>query len=717
MRRIASRPLPSRCRSGPSRWSRVLRRSLHTGSAPSMTRDSRVRVHPEDLPPLRSTSPTDPAGPKSSPDRWRPGSRQRSGMRRRAQASAPRRGPRWVPETGALHCAPPPLTCTVVAEHGPSARGDLLSRWGKVEYGGATRSRRAPRVRAGSRRVEQGRAGEVARSVFLGTHTPRLDEKGRLFLPAKFRDRLADGLVITKGQERCLFVFPMDEFERLATQMQQGPVVQGGPRLPARLPLRRPRRDPRQAGPDHHPAAAAHYAGLDRDVRGHRRRQPRRGLGQHRLGQLPRGQRAGLRRAVRGGGPRPLLRPRAASHAGPALRPPAAAVPGRLPPSRAIGRDNPPADGDQTAGPPSSPRDPHRADPHDAVPDDDQRATGMAKPPPAQRHRPVLRDRFVELLAPALAEPGAVCVDGTLGMGGHAEAMLERCPEARLVGIDRDHAGAGPRGAAAGAVRRPAHAACTPCTTSSPRSSTRSGCATVRRRALRPRRLLAAARRGRTAASPTASTPRSTCGWTRPTGTTAADVLNTYDADDLARILRDYGEERFARAIARRRRPGPRDRAVHDARAGSSSCSAPSSRRPRSAAAGTRPSGPSRPCASRSTASSAAWSARCPRRSTRWPSAAGSSCSATTRSRTGSSSGRSPRGRRRARRPACRSSCPSTRAYLRLLTRGAEEPTPAEVADEPARRVRAAARRRTGPSHETTRTRPTGRRAHEARAS
>jgi MraZ protein len=43
--------------------------------------------------------------------------------------------------------------------------------------------------------------------VFLGTHTPRLDEKGRLILPAKFRDQLAEGVVITKGQERCLFVF------------------------------------------------------------------------------------------------------------------------------------------------------------------------------------------------------------------------------------------------------------------------------------------------------------------------------------------------------------------------------------------------------------------------------------------------------------------------------------------------------------------------------
>ncbi len=41
--------------------------------------------------------------------------------------------------------------------------------------------------------------------MFLGTHTPRLDDKGRLFLPAKYREELAAGLVLTKGQERCLF--------------------------------------------------------------------------------------------------------------------------------------------------------------------------------------------------------------------------------------------------------------------------------------------------------------------------------------------------------------------------------------------------------------------------------------------------------------------------------------------------------------------------------
>jgi MraZ protein len=61
--------------------------------------------------------------------------------------------------------------------------------------------------------------------VFLGTHAPRLDEKGRLFLPAKFRDELAEGLVITKGQERCLYVFPTAEFGRLTEALRTAPVT------------------------------------------------------------------------------------------------------------------------------------------------------------------------------------------------------------------------------------------------------------------------------------------------------------------------------------------------------------------------------------------------------------------------------------------------------------------------------------------------------------
>ena len=61
--------------------------------------------------------------------------------------------------------------------------------------------------------------------MFFGTYTPRLDDKGRLFLPAKFRDQLAEGLVVTRGQERCLTVWPQAAFEELARRAQEAPVT------------------------------------------------------------------------------------------------------------------------------------------------------------------------------------------------------------------------------------------------------------------------------------------------------------------------------------------------------------------------------------------------------------------------------------------------------------------------------------------------------------
>ena len=53
-------------------------------------------------------------------------------------------------------------------------------------------------------------------ALFLGTHAPRLDDKGRVFLPAKYREDLAEGLVVTRGQEHCLYVFTKARFEELA---------------------------------------------------------------------------------------------------------------------------------------------------------------------------------------------------------------------------------------------------------------------------------------------------------------------------------------------------------------------------------------------------------------------------------------------------------------------------------------------------------------------
>jgi 16S rRNA (cytosine1402-N4)-methyltransferase len=58
--------------------------------------------------------------------------------------------------------------------------------------------------------------------------------------------------------------------------------------------------------------------------------------------------------------------------------------------------------------------------------------------PDAPLHIPVFLDRTIELLAPAIDRPGAVLVDATLGLGGHAEAFLRRFPELRYIGLDRD---------------------------------------------------------------------------------------------------------------------------------------------------------------------------------------------------------------------------------------------------------------------------------------
>jgi MraZ protein len=57
--------------------------------------------------------------------------------------------------------------------------------------------------------------------VFFGTHTPRLDDKGRIVLPAKFRDALVEGLVVTRGQDRCLYVWPQADFEQMTARLSQ----------------------------------------------------------------------------------------------------------------------------------------------------------------------------------------------------------------------------------------------------------------------------------------------------------------------------------------------------------------------------------------------------------------------------------------------------------------------------------------------------------------
>ena len=103
--------------------------------------------------------------------------------------------------------------------------------------------------------------------MFLGTHTPRLDDKGRLFLPAKYRDRMAGGLVVTRGQERCLFIFPKDEFVTVAEQMRQAPMSSRKARDYSRVFLSGASDEvPDKQGRVTIPAKLREYAGLDREV-------------------------------------------------------------------------------------------------------------------------------------------------------------------------------------------------------------------------------------------------------------------------------------------------------------------------------------------------------------------------------------------------------------------------------------------------------------------
>ena len=102
--------------------------------------------------------------------------------------------------------------------------------------------------------------------MFLGTHHPRLDEKGRLILPAKFRDRLASGLVVTRGQERCLYVFPMEEFVQVAQDLRAAPVTSKAARDYLRVFLSGASDEiPDKQGRVTLPASLREYAGLGRE--------------------------------------------------------------------------------------------------------------------------------------------------------------------------------------------------------------------------------------------------------------------------------------------------------------------------------------------------------------------------------------------------------------------------------------------------------------------
>ena len=174
-------------------------------------------------------------------------------------------------------------------------------------------------------------------------------------------------------------------------------------------------------------------------------------------------------------------------------------------------------------------------------------------------HVPVMLDRIVDLLAPALDRPGAVFVDGTLGLGGHSEAILAACPNARLVGVDRDTT-ALERSAARLAPYADRVHLVHAVYSEIPRALDEAGAAEADAVLLdlgvsSPQ--LDETDRGFAYAHDAPLDMR----MDRTQPLTAAEVVNTYPVSELTRVLRAYGEERFAsrvaRAIERRRAQGP----------------------------------------------------------------------------------------------------------------------------------------------------------------
>ena len=168
---------------------------------------------------------------------------------------------------------------------------------------------------------------------------------------------------------------------------------------------------------------------------------------------------------------------------------------------------------------------------------------------PEPGHVPVLLERCLELLEPALRRPGAVAVDATLGLGGHTEAMLRAHPDLTVVGLDRD------RDALARAAERlapfrdrfhPVHCVYDELPAALAGLGHRKADAILFDLGVSSMQL-DVADRGFAYSQDAVLDMR----MDQTQGITAAEVLNTYAVGDLARILRTYGEERFAGPLAR----------------------------------------------------------------------------------------------------------------------------------------------------------------------
>jgi len=172
-------------------------------------------------------------------------------------------------------------------------------------------------------------------------------------------------------------------------------------------------------------------------------------------------------------------------------------------------------------------------------------SASSASPSPADRHVPVSLDRVLELFAPALSGGPRVVVDGTLGLGGHAAALLAAHPELTLVGLDRDTQAlelAGQRLAEYADRTHLVHAVYDQL----PEVLDELGIDRVHGVLLDlgvSSLQLDETARGFSYSRDAELDMR----MDQSDGPTAAEVLNTYPAGELVRVLRDFGEERYAK--------------------------------------------------------------------------------------------------------------------------------------------------------------------------
>jgi 16S rRNA (cytosine1402-N4)-methyltransferase len=168
------------------------------------------------------------------------------------------------------------------------------------------------------------------------------------------------------------------------------------------------------------------------------------------------------------------------------------------------------------------------------------------------QHVPVLVGRVTALLAPALADPGAVLVDATIGRAGHARALLDACPGLLLIGIDADLA-------AIEAARELLASYADRVTLVHARYDQIPAIVSGGPGSAPPAQIMGVLF-DLGVSSPQLDDPARGFAYAhdapldmrmdRTAERTAADIVNGYPATELARVLREYGEERFARRIA-----------------------------------------------------------------------------------------------------------------------------------------------------------------------